>query len=55
MRGYSVYDTVGLYINPGTFGIVIMTNGKRGQQVYQGILGEIMGGKYPDLDWLKNL
>jgi CubicO group peptidase (beta-lactamase class C family) len=36
-------------------GVVIMTNGKHGQQVYQGILGEIMGGEYPALDWLKNL
>jgi hypothetical protein len=32
-----------------------MTNGKHGQQVYQAILGEIMDGEYPALDWLKNL
>lgn len=36
-------------------GIVIMTNGKHGQQVYQGILSEIVGGWYPGLAWLKNL
>jgi hypothetical protein len=33
-------------------GVVIMTNGKNGQQVYEGILCEIMGGEYPSLDWL---
>jgi CubicO group peptidase (beta-lactamase class C family) len=37
------------------FGIVVMTNGKNGQQVYQKILYEIIGGEYPALDWLKNL
>ena len=36
-------------------GIVIMTNGKNGKQVYQKILYEIMGGEYPALDWLMNL
>jgi len=36
-------------------GIVIMTNGKNGQQVYEGILCEIMGGEYPGLDWLMNM
>ena len=36
-------------------GVVIMTNGKNGQQVYKEILGEIMGGEYPGLDWLINI
>jgi len=36
-------------------GIVIMTNGKNGQQVYRGILCEIIGGEYPGLDWLMNM
>ena len=36
-------------------GVVIMTNGKNGQQVYKGILCEIMGGEYPGLDWLMSL
>ena len=37
------------------FGIVIMTNGRNGQQVYKRILCDIMGGEYPGLDWLMNL
>ena len=36
-------------------GIVIMTNGKNGKQVYQRVLYEIVGGEYPGLDWLMNL
>jgi CubicO group peptidase (beta-lactamase class C family) len=36
-------------------GIVIMTNGKNGQKVYQGILCDIMGGECPGLDWLMNM
>ncbi|MEZ4769409.1 MAG: serine hydrolase domain-containing protein [Caldilineales bacterium] len=36
-------------------GIVIMTNGKNGKQVYQRILRGIIGGEYPSLDWLMSL
>jgi CubicO group peptidase (beta-lactamase class C family) len=36
------------------FGVIIMTNSKNGQQVYQRILCEIIGGEYPGLDWLIN-
>jgi hypothetical protein len=36
------------------FGIVIMTNGENGQEVYKGILYESIGGEYPGLDWLMN-
>lgn len=36
-------------------GIVIMTNGKNGQQVYKEILYEIIGGEYPGLDWLMSM
>jgi CubicO group peptidase (beta-lactamase class C family) len=34
------------------FGIVIMTNGEKGQDVYRRILYESIGGEYPGLDWL---
>ena len=34
------------------FGIVIMTNGENGQDVYRRILYESIGGEYPGLDWL---
>ena len=34
------------------FGIVIMTNGENGQDVYGRILYESIGGEYPGLDWL---
>jgi len=37
------------------FGVVIMTNGKNGQEVYKGILCEILGGEYPGLDWLMKM
>jgi hypothetical protein len=33
-------------------GIVIMTNGKKGQRVINHILYEIVGGDYPGLVWL---
>ena len=33
-------------------GIVIMTNGKNGQEVINHILRDIVGGDYPGLDWL---
>jgi hypothetical protein len=33
-------------------GIVMMTNGENGQEVYKRILYESIGGEYPGLDWL---
>lgn len=33
-------------------GVVILTNGENGQQVYDSILRNIIGGEYPALDWL---
>ncbi len=33
-------------------GLVIMTNGRKGQKVINRILREIIGGEYPGLDWL---
>jgi hypothetical protein len=36
-------------------GIVIMTNGKNGQQVIKGILCKVMGGDHPGLDWLEQM
>jgi len=36
------------------FGIVIITNGENGQEVYKGILYECISGKYPSLDYLMN-
>jgi CubicO group peptidase (beta-lactamase class C family) len=35
-------------------GIVVMTNGENGQEVYRRILYESIGGEYPGLDWLMN-
>jgi CubicO group peptidase (beta-lactamase class C family) len=37
------------------FGIVVMTNGRDGEQVYEKILYEMVAGEYPGLDWLTHL
>ena len=36
-------------------GVVIMTNGKNGQQAIRDILHQIVGGDYPGLDWLEQM
>ena len=35
------------------FGVVVMTNGEKGQQVISRILRQAIGGDYPGLDWIE--
>ena len=49
------YQNFAIGSRRGGVGLVIMMNGKNGRQVYQGILGEIIGGEYPGLDWLMTI
>jgi hypothetical protein len=36
-------------------GLVVMTNGRKGQQVINTILRDVVGGEYPGLEWLLRL
>jgi len=35
------------------FGVVVMTNGEKGQRVISRILRQAIGGDYPGLDWIE--
>ncbi len=36
-------------------GVVIMTNGFKGQPLIKRVMNEVVGGEYPALDWLERV